>query len=100
MVLVVPLAQARGVRDLLCLVVVVPGHGSGSNCGTLNEVLRGRARFSLPPRGLAPDYAKHVGVRVRGGKTITVRPSNNFYDLTRPGREPYAGIAPPRWIRH
>jgi hypothetical protein len=54
-------------------------------------------RTTLPPRGLAPDRAARVTVRVRGGRTVSVTPRHNYYDLSWVGEGGAAGIARPRF---
>ncbi len=65
-------------RDAICMLIAIDGRGFGSTCGTLEEIERGGARFTIPPRGLAPDFAVKARLRVRGGRTIT--PRNNYYE--------------------
>ena len=55
-------------------------------------------RTTLPPRGLAPDGAARVTVRVRGGRTISITPRNNYYDAGWVGESGAAGIARPRFF--
>ena len=54
-------------------------------------------RTTLPPRGLAPDGAKLVTVRVRGGRTISIPARNNYYDAPWVNESSAAGIARPRF---
>ena len=67
------------IRDRLCL-FSGGADGAGMTCGSFNDAINGRMRWTLPPRGLAPDGAVRVRVRVRGGRTVTVMPRNNYYD--------------------
>ena len=86
------------IRDALCLIASYDGKGAGMTCGAFEDAMRGGMRWTLPPAGLAPDVATRVKIRVRGSRTIDAVVRNNYYDLRRPGKEQYAGIAPPRWI--
>ena len=85
------------IRDGLCLLSGAQQHGTGMTCGSFDDAIRGRMRWTLPPRGLAPDGAVRVRVRVRGGRTVTVTPHNNYYDLSWVGEARAAGIARPRF---
>lgn len=88
---------AKDVLDPLCLLRGSEQRGYGVTCGTLADVLGGRVRWTRPPAGLAPDIAARVRLRVRGGRTVTVTPRNNFYDAA--AMDPsLVGIQPPRWI--
>lgn len=87
----------KDVLDPLCLLRGSKQGGYGLTCGTLADVLSGRVRWTLPPAGLAPDVATRVRLGVRGGRTITLTPHNNFYDAAGIDRS-LAGIQPPRWI--
>lgn len=83
-------------RDALCVLSADPNRSAGfTSCGSLGDVLRGRVRWSLPPAGLVPDGVKTARIRVAGAKTIDAPVRDNFYDLTRPEGEQYAGLAPP-----
>jgi hypothetical protein len=84
------------IQDGLCLLSGAK-HGAGMTCGSFNDAIRGRMRWTLPPRGLAPDGAVRVRTRVRGGRTVTVTPRNNYYDLSWVGEASAAGIARPRF---
>jgi hypothetical protein len=87
----------KDVLDPLCLLRGSEQRGYGVTCGTLDDVLGGRVGWTRPPAGLAPDIAARVGLRVGGGRTITVTPRNNFYDAA--AIDPsLVGIQPPRWI--
>lgn len=88
---------SKHVLDPLCVLRGSKQGGYGVTCGTLADVLSGRVRWTLPPAGLAPDVATRVRLRVRGGRTITLTPRNNFYDAAAIDRS-LAGIQPPRWI--
>ncbi|MDA0167926.1 hypothetical protein OJ998_02420 [Solirubrobacter taibaiensis] len=84
------------VLDPLCL-LRAKGRGYGLTCGALADVLAGQVRWTRPPAGLAPDVAARVRLRVRGGRTITLTPRNNFYDAA--AIDPsLVGLQPPRWI--
>jgi hypothetical protein len=84
------------VLDPLCLLRAT-GRGYGVTCGTLADVLAGRVRWTRPPAGLAPDVARRVRLRVRGGRTIMLTPRNDFYDagVVDPT---IVGLQAPRWI--
>ena len=89
----------RVIDDTLCVLSEHKGRAPEiSGCGTLEDVLRGRVRTTLPPAGLVPDGARSVQVRVTGGRTIDAPVHDNYYDLERPDGEQYTGIAPPRLI--
>ena len=88
-----PRGHAHDWRDPLCL-VEGDGHGSGMTCAKSVDALRGRLRWPIPPRGLAPDGA----IRVRGGKTVTVDARNNYYDARWAGANSAVGIAIPRFF--
>ena len=87
----------KDVLDPLCLLRGSKDRGYGLTCGTLAEVLSGRVRWTRPPAGLAPDVATRVRLRVRGGRTITLSPRNNFYDAAAVDPS-LVGLQPPRWI--
>ena len=88
---------SKDVLDPLCLLRGSERAGYGLTCGTLADVLGGRVRWTRPPAGLAPDVAARVRLRVRGGRTITVTPRNNYYDAATIDPS-LVSIQPPRWI--
>jgi hypothetical protein len=92
-----PRGHAHDWRDPLCL-VEGDQHGSGMTCAKSVDALRGRLRWPIPPRGLAPDPAASVSIRVRGGKTVAVDVRNNYYDAHWVGANSAVGIAIPRFF--
>jgi hypothetical protein len=97
--LLVPVELQRGphatLKDQLCLAVSADGKGFGSTCASLQDTLDARLRYTIPPIGIAPDFARRVKLRVRGGKTLTLTPHDNLY---RAPKDAYP-IQPPRWVR-
>jgi hypothetical protein len=87
------------IRDGLCLFTTYTGGSAGGTCGSFEDAVSGRMRWTLPPRGLAPDGTKRVTIRVRGGRTITIVPRNNYYDASWIGESGAAGIARPHFVR-
>jgi hypothetical protein len=87
-----PRGRAHDWHDPLCLI-----QGAGGTCGKFDDVLRGRTRWPMPPRGMAPDGAATVKVRVRGGRTIIIPVRNNFYDARWAKEDTAVGIAIPRF---
>jgi hypothetical protein len=86
------------IRDGLCLFTGSKGGSSGGTCGSFRDARSGHMRGTLPPRGLAPDGAARVTVRVRGGRTISITPRDNYYDASWVHESKAAGIARPRYF--
>jgi hypothetical protein len=93
-----PRDRADDIADGLCLLSGSAG-GAGMTCASFHDAVTGRMRWPLPPRGLAPDGTTRVTTRVRGGRTVTVSPRENYYDATWVGEGDAAGIAHPRFER-
>jgi hypothetical protein len=93
-----PRDPSDDVRNGLCLFTNRTSGGSGGTCAAFHDALNGRMRHTMPPRGLAPDGATRVTVRVRGGRTVSVTPRNNYYDLSWVGEADAVGIARPRYF--
>jgi hypothetical protein len=87
------------IKDGLCMFTGHDGGTSGGTCASFRDARSGRMRATLPPRGLAPDGTTRVTVRVRGGRTLTIVPRDNYYDASWIGEGAAAGIARPRFIR-
>jgi hypothetical protein len=87
------------VRDGLCLMTGSDNGSSGATCGSFADARSGRMRYPMPPRGLAPDGTKRVTIRVKGGRTISITPRDNYYDASWIGEGGAVGIARPRFIR-
>jgi hypothetical protein len=84
------------VKDGLCLLSGDAG-SAGMTCASFADAVAGRLRWTIPPRGLAPDGAVTATVRVRGGRTIEVKPRNNYFDTAWVGESGAYAIAHPRF---
>jgi hypothetical protein len=84
-------------RDALCL-LSGDGETGSMSCATTADLHRGQPGSTIPRRGLAPDGAVKVTVRVRGGRTVSATPRDNYYDVRWNGGAGTAGIAWPRYF--